>query len=61
MPPRSHEGQTLSWTARGDVLEVTLHREPANEIGLTTLGELETLATHVRDGADGAIKVMVTL
>jgi enoyl-CoA hydratase/carnithine racemase len=52
-------GQTLSWTARGDVLEVTLHREPANEVGLATLGELETLATYVREGADGARALVI--
>ena len=51
---RVFQGETLSWVHVGDVIEVTLHREPANEIGLGTLDELEALATHVRDGADGA-------
>ena len=47
-------GEATTWTREGDILEVRLHREPANEIGLLTLAELETLAAHVRDGADGA-------
>jgi len=54
MPLSPHSGQALSWATSGEILEVTLHGEPANEIGLTALGELETLATYVRDGADGA-------
>lgn len=53
------EGEALTWTRSGDTLEVLLHREPANEIGLTTLGELETLATHLRDGADGAQAMVI--
>jgi enoyl-CoA hydratase/carnithine racemase len=53
------EGDALTWTRSGDVLEVTLHRAPANEIGLTTLGELETLATYLRDGADGAQAMVI--
>lgn len=48
------EGQALSWELRGDVLEVTLHRAPCNEIGTTTLAELERLAALVRRGAHGA-------
>ncbi|MGB0590345.1 MAG: enoyl-CoA hydratase/isomerase family protein [Myxococcota bacterium] len=53
------EGEALTWTRSGDTLEVLLHREPANEIGLTTLGELETLAAHLRDGADGAQALVI--
>ena len=48
-------GEALSWALTDvGVLEVTLHREPANEIGSTTLAELEVLAAHVQDGAGGA-------
>ena len=36
-------GKALSWEVVDDVLEVVLHREPANELGTTTLAELETL------------------
>src|SRR5262249_39373177 len=38
---RSFKGETLSWDLNEDSIELTLHREPANEIGLQTLGEVE--------------------
>ncbi len=41
---RSFTGETLSWELRDGCIEVTLHREPANEIGSKTLEELERLA-----------------
>jgi enoyl-CoA hydratase/carnithine racemase len=34
-------GETISWTLSSGVIELTLHREPANEIGSRTLEELE--------------------
>ncbi|MBZ0267967.1 enoyl-CoA hydratase/isomerase family protein [bacterium] len=37
-------GKALSWTVADGVVEVELHREPANEIGSVTLAELERLA-----------------
>jgi enoyl-CoA hydratase/carnithine racemase len=39
------QGQTLTWEVRGGVIELALHREPCNEIGSLTLGELEKFAT----------------
>lgn len=36
------KGQTLSWQIVNGVIELTLHREPCNEIGSLTLEELET-------------------
>jgi enoyl-CoA hydratase/carnithine racemase len=38
---KSFTGKTLRWEWRDGVIELTLHREPANEIGLATLEELE--------------------
>jgi enoyl-CoA hydratase len=38
---KKHRGETLSWEAIDGVIELALHREPLNEIGSTTLGELE--------------------
>jgi enoyl-CoA hydratase/carnithine racemase len=35
------QGQALSWALQDGVIELALHREPANEIGLLTLAELE--------------------
>ncbi|MEM1415162.1 MAG: enoyl-CoA hydratase/isomerase family protein [Myxococcota bacterium] len=49
-----HSGSALRWVHEGEVLEVTLHRAPCNEIGLTMLAELEELAAYVRAGAGGA-------
>jgi len=40
----SFSGKALSWELASGVIEVTLHREPCNEIGLATLEELERFA-----------------
>jgi enoyl-CoA hydratase/carnithine racemase len=45
---------TLTHRVHEGVLEVCLHREPANEIGLDMLVELERVAELVREGASGA-------
>jgi len=45
---RSWEGRALSWSVADEILEVRLHREPANEIGTLLLEELERLADVVR-------------
>jgi len=36
-----HKGQNISWQAVNGAIELTLHREPCNEIGLLMLEELE--------------------
>jgi len=41
---KTHSGEALSWTTAGDVVEVELHRPPANEIGTAMLADLERLA-----------------
>ncbi|MDX2033087.1 MAG: enoyl-CoA hydratase/isomerase family protein [Blastocatellia bacterium] len=38
---RSYTGETLSWELKNGCIELTLHREPANEIGTKTLEDLE--------------------
>jgi len=38
---RQFKGEALSWAWQDGVVEVTLHRPPANEIGSVMLGELE--------------------
>ncbi|MFT4625255.1 MAG: enoyl-CoA hydratase/carnithine racemase [Myxococcota bacterium] len=47
-------GEALTFRRVGPAVEVTLHREPLNELGTTALAELEVLAEHVRSGAGGA-------
>jgi enoyl-CoA hydratase/carnithine racemase len=42
-------GETLSWILNDAVIELELHREPANEIGSTTLSELEKFASALDD------------
>lgn len=41
---QSYAGETLSWELKEGCIELALHREPANEIGLATLDELERFA-----------------
>ncbi|HEV2617999.1 MAG TPA: enoyl-CoA hydratase/isomerase family protein [Candidatus Acidoferrales bacterium] len=41
---KSFAGTTLSWENANGVIELKLHREPCNEIGLATLEELERFA-----------------
>jgi len=38
---KSFRGQALSWELRDGVVELSLHREPCNEIGSLTLDDLE--------------------
>lgn len=38
---QTYNGETLSWELVDGCIELALHREPANEIGLKTLEELE--------------------
>lgn len=38
------KGQALSWEVKDGVIELALHREPCNEIGLQALAELELFA-----------------
>src|ERR1051326_778659 len=42
---QSYMGETLSWELIDGCIELALHREPANEIGLKTLEELEKFVT----------------
>lgn len=38
---KEFQGQTLSWALKDGIIELALHREPLNEIGSSTLEELE--------------------
>jgi enoyl-CoA hydratase len=58
-PTHSHRGKGVSWTLSNEVLEVLLHSEPANELGTTSLGELETLAAYLKDGGGGAKALII--
>jgi enoyl-CoA hydratase/carnithine racemase len=43
------QGQALSWQVQSGVIEVALHREPCNELGSLSLGELERFASALDD------------
>lgn len=46
---KTFQGQTLSWGAKDGVIELELHRDPANEIGSLTLEELEKFAVALEE------------
>jgi enoyl-CoA hydratase/carnithine racemase len=41
---QTYTGQTLSWDVKEGVIELALHREPCNEIGSSSLEDLEKFA-----------------
>ena len=48
----AYQGETTSWSARDRILEVTLHREPGNEIGSRTLEEWERLVDAIGEAIE---------
>ena len=48
----SFQGTALSWTLAERVAELALHREPLNEIGSETLGELERFVDFLTAAAE---------
>ena len=40
-------GETLSWSVTAGCVELALHRAPCNEIGSTTLGEMEAFVDEI--------------
>lgn len=56
---KSFTGKTLSWECANGVVELTLHREPCNEIGLATLQELEKFADALESGPKDAAALIV--
>jgi enoyl-CoA hydratase len=42
---KQFKGQALSWQVQSGVIELALHREPCNELGSLSLGELERFAS----------------
>jgi enoyl-CoA hydratase len=56
---KSFQGQSLSWELQDGVVELALHREPCNEIGSTTLADLEKFASVLDGVKDEARAVIV--
>jgi len=46
---KQFKGQALSWQVQSGVIELALHREPCNELGTLSLGELEQFASALDD------------
>jgi len=46
---KQFKGQALSWQVHGGVIELSLHREPCNELGSLSLSELEKFASALDD------------
>lgn len=46
---KQFQGQALSWKVEAGVIELALHREPCNELGSLSLGELEAFASALCD------------
>jgi enoyl-CoA hydratase/carnithine racemase len=46
---KQFKGQALSWQVQGGVIELSLHREPCNELGSLSLSELEKFASALDD------------
>jgi enoyl-CoA hydratase/carnithine racemase len=46
---KQFKGQALSWQVQGGVIELSVHREPCNELGSLSLSELEKFASALDD------------
>ncbi len=57
---KAHEGKTLSWDVVDDVAELRLHRTPCNEIGTTTLEELEHFVAALQSATDDVHALIVS-
>ncbi|MBI2819143.1 MAG: enoyl-CoA hydratase/isomerase family protein [Acidobacteria bacterium] len=57
---KSFQGQNLSWNFSAGVLELTLHREPLNEIGSLTLSEMEQFAEALIASSQEAASLVIS-
>jgi enoyl-CoA hydratase/carnithine racemase len=57
---KSFTGRTLRWDLRDGIVELTLDREPANEIGTAMLGEFEKFAAALPALAPEAAACIIT-
>lgn len=56
---KKHGGQAVSWEMIGGVVELALHREPLNEIGSTTLYELENFIEELEIATSRASALII--
>ena len=58
---KSFTGEALRWESRDSIVELTLDREPANEIGSSMLAELEQfVATAKSHSAEISVSLLAT-
>lgn len=53
------QGESLSWELSNGVFEMALHRDPCNEIGSSTLEDLERFAAVIESSKDEAHAVII--
>jgi enoyl-CoA hydratase/carnithine racemase len=56
---KTFQGKTLSWELVDGAIELALHREPCNEIGRTTLEELEKFSAALEKGSAEAHALII--
>jgi enoyl-CoA hydratase/carnithine racemase len=56
---KQFKGQALSWELTNGVIELALHREPCNELGSASLGELERFVAALDDLENDAHALIV--
>jgi enoyl-CoA hydratase/carnithine racemase len=56
---KSFRGQAISWELKDGLVELALHREPCNEIGSLTLGELEKFVPALDGFKDSARALII--
>ena len=52
---KGYSGKTISWEMKEGVVELALHRAPANEIGSETLEEMERFVAELERVVEGAM------
>ena len=57
---KTHKGKTISWSLSAGVVELTLHREPLNEIGSSTLPELEQFVEALAAISESASSLIIS-
>jgi enoyl-CoA hydratase len=53
------QGESLSWELNNGVVEMALHRDPCNEIGSSTVEDLERFAAAIESSKDEAHAVII--
>jgi len=55
---KSFQGETLSWDQKDGIIELALHRPPANEIGPAMLAELQQFVATLKSSGEASVLVI---